>query len=138
MAYHEIPQDVQIRVMKFYDYLWLNQKHHDASSLHHDENLSSALRKEIAMYLYRGVLEVGPLFNKCPPHCLARVAMTLQTWVYLAEDKVVEKGDIGKEMFVIAMGTVRVEDGSGGHIISLAEGRKNVLCFIFERVPITY
>ena len=77
MAYHEIPQDVQIRVMKFYDYLWLNQKHHDASSLHHDENLSGALRKEIAVYLYRDVLEVGPLFNKCPPHCLARVAMTL-------------------------------------------------------------
>ena len=131
MAYHEIPQDVQIRVMKFYDYLWLNQKHHDASSLHHDENLSGALRKEIAVYLYRDVLEVGPLFNKCPPHCLARVAMTLQTWVYLAEDKVVEKGDIGKEMFVIAMGTVRVEDDSGGHIISLAEGRKKRFVFHF-------
>jgi hypothetical protein len=52
MGYHNLPRGLQSRVLKYYDYLWLNQKHHEKDSLHRDPNLSDTLRKEIGCHIH--------------------------------------------------------------------------------------
>jgi hypothetical protein len=52
MGYHNLPHELQLRVMKYYDYLWLNQKHHERDSLHRDPHLSDTLRREIGRHIH--------------------------------------------------------------------------------------
>jgi len=123
MGYHNLPHDLQTRVMKYYDYLWLNQKHHERDSLHRDPHLSDTLRKEIGRHIHSDILNSTPLFNKCSKDCLSMVALKLKTWIALPNDVIVEQGDVGREFFMIALGSVEVIEKHTGQIVtSLAEG----------------
>merc|ERR1712032_1202403 len=123
MGYHNLPHELQTRVMKYYDYLWLNQKHHERDSMHRDPHLSDTLRKEIGRHIHSDILNSTSLFNKCSDDCLSMVALKLKTWIALPKDVVVQQGDVGREFFMIALGTVEaIEQQTGKLVTALAEG----------------
>ena len=71
MKYHGMPPELMYRVRRFYDYIWLNQKHFGESTLHKDHQLSLSLRREIALVLHHDLLHSTQLFKDCNKDCLA-------------------------------------------------------------------
>jgi hypothetical protein len=78
MSYYEIPDDLQYRVQRHYDYMWLNERAFDEIKMLSDASMSKVLRTNIALHLYKDLLQkVRQLFcffcvllyyHRCPCH----------------------------------------------------------------------
>ncbi|GMI28185.1 hypothetical protein TeGR_g1413 [Tetraparma gracilis] len=107
--YYKVPWDLQNRVFAYYDYLWVNQKQYDDKILlMNDRGMSSDLRGKLALFLYKDVIQGVTLFERVDDTFLSKICMELQTRVYLPQDWVILKGDIGSELFIISRGIVQV------------------------------
>jgi len=62
MDKYKIPQDLKIRVYKYFEYQWKKRKVLDRIS--NFEDLSEPLKKELAVYMYRDLILNVPLFSK--------------------------------------------------------------------------
>ena len=56
MDYFEIPGDIQYRIRRHFDYLWLNQRAFGQIQLLQDNGMSDILRMEISTHLYKDVI----------------------------------------------------------------------------------
>ncbi|GMI06393.1 hypothetical protein TrRE_jg6801 [Triparma retinervis] len=107
--YYKVPWDLQNRVYAYYDYLWVNQKQYDDKiMLMNDRGMSSDLRGKLALFLYKDVIQGVTLFERVDDTFLSKICMELQTRIYLPEDWVITKGDIGSELYIISRGVVQV------------------------------
>jgi len=107
--YYKVPWDLQNRVFAYYDYLWVNQKQYDDKiMLMNDRGMSSDLRGKLALFLYKDVIQGVSLFERVDDTFLSKICMELQTRVYLPQDWIILKGDIGSELYIIARGIVQV------------------------------
>jgi glucose-6-phosphate 1-dehydrogenase len=72
--------------------------------------------------LNRETLEKVPLFAGADAVLLASLILALKPVVFQAADLVIRKGEIGRELYLIACGEVEVLDGSGNVAATLGEG----------------
>ena len=108
MEYYRVPEELASKVNKYYEYLWLNRKHFGDSSLLRDEDMSLSLRKELSLHLYKDMIIKVPFFQNESDDFLARVCMNLTTEIYLPHDEIVREGDVGRELYIINKGKVKV------------------------------
>ena len=108
MEYYRVPKDLAKKVNKYYEYLWLNRKHFGDSSLLRDEDMSVSLRRELSLHLYKDMIIKVPFFQNESDDFLARVCMNLTTEIYLPKDEIVREGDVGRELYIINKGKVKV------------------------------
>lgn len=73
-----------------------------------DNGMSIALRQQIAIYLFKDYLQKIPFFQLATDNVLGMICMQLHTVIYMPEDYIIREGDIGKELFMIVKGIVRV------------------------------
>ncbi|KAF0686235.1 Aste57867_21940 [Aphanomyces stellatus] len=111
MKYYELPPDLQHRVKRNYDYLWINQRAYADMTLLNQPGLSKPLRTTIALHLYKDLLNTVPIFAGSDSKFLGKVCMALDTAVYLPGDVIIHKDDIGREMFIVRKGFVEVLTG---------------------------
>ena len=121
-----LPHDIQYRVSKYYDYLWINHKHNQGSAssgILQDYDLSIPLRKEIALHIHGPFLKQIAIFRRCSADCIFAIAMRLQLHVYMPSDVIFYKGDIARELFLIRRGLVSLmEDKQGDEEIQMGPG----------------
>ena len=123
MDYFSIPGDIQYRIRRHFDYLWINQRAFGEIMLLRDNGMSEVLRMEIAAHLYKDVLTSVPYFQNSSRLLLGKIALAIKTQVYLPDDVVLHKGDFGHEMYVIRKGNVKIcLYTKGGHDVVLSEG----------------
>ncbi len=108
MEYYRVPPALAKKVNKYYEYLWLNRKHFGDSSLLRDEDMSVSLRRELSLHLYKDMIIKVPFFQNESDDFLARVCMNLTTEIYLPGDEIVREGDVGRELYIINKGKVKV------------------------------
>ncbi|KDO21168.1 hypothetical protein SPRG_12949 [Saprolegnia parasitica CBS 223.65] len=108
MKYYDLPADLQHRVKRNYDYLWINQRAYADMTLLNQPGLSKPLRTTIALHLYKDLLNTVPIFAGSNARFLGKVCMALDTAVYLPADVIIHQDDIGREMFIVRKGTVEV------------------------------
>src|SRR5262249_32694785 len=70
----------------------------------------------------RETLERVPLFHGGDPLLLSQVSMALRPRAAAPGEVVVEKGEVGSEMYLICRGEVEVLDGAGRVLATLREG----------------
>jgi CRP-like cAMP-binding protein len=116
MKYYELPEDLQHRVRRNYDYLWINQRAYSDMMLLNQPGISKPLRTTIALHLYKDLVKTVPFFAGSDARFLGKVCLALETAVYLPGDTIIYYDEIGKEMFIVRKGLVEilVSDGSGG------------------------
>jgi hypothetical protein len=79
--------------------MWVNQKQYDDKiTLLTDKGMSSDLRGKLALHLYKEVVQGVSLFSRVDDTFLSKVCMELQTRVFLPQDWIILKGDIGSEL----------------------------------------
>ncbi|KAG2785462.1 hypothetical protein PC129_g638 [Phytophthora cactorum] len=104
-----LPKPLRARVTAYYDYLWLNNRAlSEQLSLLHDPGMSLTLRRQIAIYLFKDNLQKIPFFQLATDAVLGMICMQLHQVIYMPDDFIIQEGEIGKELFMIVKGIVRV------------------------------
>lgn len=106
----QVPVDLRKATKSYYETLWRMKNTSDRyeKAIYDDEDLSPALRSEIALYIHRNLVATVPLFQGCSDSCLACVVMKLKTQLYMRGDVVYHKGDPANSMMIISRGKVKV------------------------------
>ena len=109
MEYYGVPPDLQRQVRAFYDYVWIHQKQYDEKiALLSDEQMSTDLQRKLALHLFKDVVSHISFFSEIDDLLLGDICMSLRTRIFLPGDMILYKGDVGKELFIIAKGIVEV------------------------------
>ncbi|KAL7547182.1 hypothetical protein ACHAWF_010502 [Thalassiosira exigua] len=109
MEYYGVPDDLQRQVRAFYDYVWIHQKQYDEKiALLSDKQMSTDLQRKLALHLFKDVVSHISFFSEIDDLLLGEICMSLRTRIFLPGDMIIFKGDVGKELFIIAKGVVEV------------------------------
>ncbi|POM59693.1 Voltage-gated Ion Channel (VIC) Superfamily [Phytophthora palmivora] len=105
-----VPSELRKSARNYYETLWRMRNTSDRyeKAIYEDEDLSPALRAEIALYIHRNLIATVPLFQDCSDACLAACVMRLKTQLYMRGDVVFHKGDSANSMVIISRGKVKV------------------------------
>ena len=109
MEYYGVPHDLQVQVRAFYDYVWIHQRQYDDKiALLSDQQMSTDLQRKLALHLFKDVVSHISFFSEIDDLLLGEICMSLRTRIFLPQDMIILKGDIGRELFIIAKGVVEV------------------------------
>ena len=106
LKYRNIPDQLQIRIHDYYDYLWGSRRGYEESDLLLD--LPKPLRTQIAFFLNRDIIEKVPLFKEASHEFIRDIILNLSPVIYTPGDQIITHGEIGYEMYFISQGEVEV------------------------------
>ncbi|XP_062442827.1 cyclic nucleotide-gated cation channel beta-1 [Rhea pennata] len=112
MNFYKIPRVVQNRVKTWYEYTWHSQGMLDESELL--VQLPDKMRLDIAIDVNYKIVSKVALFQGCDRQMIFDMLKRLRSVVYLPNDYVCKKGEIGREMYIIQAGQVQVLGGPDG------------------------
>ncbi|NXY06686.1 CNGB1 protein, partial [Pteruthius melanotis] len=112
MNFYKIPKTVQNRVKTWYEYTWHSQGMLDESELL--VQLPDKMRLDIAIDVNYNIMSKVALFQGCDRQMIFDMLKRLRSVVYLPNDYVCKKGEIGREMYIIQAGQVQVLGGPDG------------------------
>ncbi|XP_030914270.1 cyclic nucleotide-gated cation channel beta-1 [Geospiza fortis] len=112
MNFYRIPRAVQNRVKTWYEYTWHSQGMLDESELL--VQLPDKMRLDIAIDVNYNIVSKVALFQGCDRQMIFDMLKRLRSVVYLPNDYVCKKGEIGREMYIIQAGQVQVLGGPDG------------------------
>lgn len=111
MHFRKVSRNLETRVIKWFDYLWTNEKAVDEHEVL--KNLPDKLRAEIAINVHLDTLKKVRIFQDCEAGLLVELVLKLRPQVYSPGDYICRKGDIGKEMYIIKEGQLAVVADDG-------------------------
>ncbi|CAL8301484.1 unnamed protein product [Gadus morhua 'NCC'] len=111
MEFRKVTKDLEIRVVKWFDYLWTEEKTCDEKQVL--KNLPDKLKAEIAINVHLETLRKVRIFQDCEAGLLVELVLKLQPQVFSPGDYVCKKGDIGREMYIIKAGKLAVVADDG-------------------------
>lgn len=106
MNIRKVTPSLQLRVVKWFDYLWQHGKTVDEEAVL--SLLPDKLRAEVAMSVHLESLQKVKLFQDTEPGFLVELVLKLKPQVFSPGDFVCRKGDIGREMYIIKEGELEV------------------------------
>ncbi|XP_029367847.1 cyclic nucleotide gated channel subunit alpha 2a [Echeneis naucrates] len=111
MHFRHVSKGLEQRVIRWFDYLWTNQKTIDEQEVL--RSLPNKLRAEIALNVHLDTLKKVRIFQDCEAGLLVELVLKLRPQVFSPGDYICRKGDVGKEMYIIKDGRLAVvgEDG---------------------------
>ncbi|CAK6976526.1 cyclic nucleotide-gated channel cone photoreceptor subunit alpha-like [Scomber scombrus] len=111
MQFRKVTKDLEIRVVKWFDYLWTEEKTCDEKLVL--KNLPDKLKAEIAINVHLETLRKVRIFQDCEAGLLVELVLKLQPQVFSPGDYICKKGDIGREMYIIKEGKLAVVADDG-------------------------
>lgn len=106
MNYYSIPHSLRRQVFSFYDHLLKKKIAEEDSAIIND--LPQALQAEIKNFMKIKLIREVHIFQDSSVPCLKLIAKKLEQRFYAPNDFIINKGDVGEEMFIIAHGEVEV------------------------------
>lgn len=104
----QLPQELQDRIHRYYEHLW---REYDATSediTGFTRDLTRPLALEVGLCRYMNLVVCVPFWSDCSPDFVSAVVLSLRVRVYLPDDYVVRKSEIGTEFFMIHRGVGEV------------------------------
>ncbi|KAJ0002615.1 hypothetical protein NQD34_007764 [Periophthalmus magnuspinnatus] len=111
MHFRHVSKGLEQRVIRWFDYLWTNQKTIDEQEVL--RSLPCKLRAEIAINVHLDTLKKVRIFQDCESGLLVELVLKLQPQVFSPGDYICRKGDVGKEMYIIKDGRLAVVGDDG-------------------------
>lgn len=132
--HYKVPINIQREVYGFYGHLLeKNNKDIDNKVM---ADLPKALQAELKPYMKIKLIKDIPILKNSGMKCLKEIAEKLNQQFYSPGERVVNIGDIGKEMFIIAHGSVDIEV-DGKILTSLNAGQFFGEMALMEETPRT-
>ena len=119
MTVHNLPEDLQHSITRFYDYIYMNNRHGQLS-LMGDPDMSVSLRQKIALHLHQDALLDQDLFKHASKQCLTFVCERMILEIHMPGEDIIRAGDNSSEkmdlkMYIIKRGKLAVLDGKGSN-----------------------
>uniref|UniRef100_A0A672ISS0 Cyclic nucleotide gated channel subunit alpha 3b n=1 Tax=Salarias fasciatus TaxID=181472 RepID=A0A672ISS0_SALFA len=111
MQFRKVTKDLEVRVVKWFDYLWTEEKTCDEKLVL--KNLPDKLKAEIAINVHLETLRKVRIFQDCEAGLLIELVLKLQPQFFSPGDYICKKGDIGREMYIIKEGKLAVVADDG-------------------------
>ncbi|XP_078362093.1 cyclic nucleotide-gated channel alpha-3-like isoform X3 [Oculina patagonica] len=122
MKKHNVPKDLQRRVVMWYDYSWARGRMStgggDLNSL---TLLPNKLKTEIALHVNLETLRKVTFLQKCQPEFLHHLVLQMKLRIFTPGDLVCRKGEVAREMYVIIDGRIEVI-GDQGQVLKVLSG----------------
>ena len=121
MKQTKVPNHLQERVIKWFDYLWTHD--HPMDENHALNSLPDKLKAEIGIHVHFETLKKVDFFEQCEQGLLWELVLRLRTQVYSPGEYVCRKGDVGREMYIVNNGRLEVlEEENSMAVKELAHG----------------
>ncbi|XP_067949992.1 cyclic nucleotide-gated channel alpha-3-like [Watersipora subatra] len=108
MSQSNVPQSLQARVIRWFDYLW--QVKRGVSKTDTLNLLPERLKAEIAIHIHLETLKKVAIFQNTEAGFLKELVLRLEPALFSPGDFVCRKGEIGKEMYIVKKGELQVMD----------------------------
>ncbi|XP_076270156.1 cyclic nucleotide-gated ion channel subunit B isoform X1 [Rhynchophorus ferrugineus] len=117
-----LPQEMQRRVQLWFNYTWETQHTLDENTIM--DCLPHKMKTDISINVHINTLNKVKLFADCDEALLRELVLELKSVIYLPEDVICKKGDVGTEMYIVQSGKVQVLGGKDGKqvLATLSEG----------------
>ncbi|KAK4879431.1 hypothetical protein RN001_007577 [Aquatica leii] len=116
-----LPQDMLRRVQTWFTYTWETQHTLDENTIL--DVLPHKTKTDIAIHVHIKTLSKVNLFADCDEALLRELVLQLKSVIYLPEDIICKKGDVGKEMYILQSGKVQVMGRDDTEVLAtLSEG----------------
>ncbi|KAJ8312429.1 hypothetical protein KUTeg_009802 [Tegillarca granosa] len=121
MQMHNVPNELQKRVQRWYDYVWTRgrMKGSDINSL---GLLPDKLKTELAIHVNLETLKKVTIFQECQPEFLHDLVLKMRAYIFTPGDLICRRGEIAREMFIIADGVVEIISESGTILTQMSTG----------------
>jgi cyclic nucleotide gated channel alpha 3 len=96
MSLRTVPERLQDRVIRWFDYLWSNHKSTDDNQILN--LLPYKLRAEIAIHVHLDTLKRVEIFQSTEAGFLNELVLKLKPVLFSPGDYICRKGEVGKEM----------------------------------------
>jgi CRP-like cAMP-binding protein len=106
---HLIPEFVQKRISKHFEFRWINQAYGPLHLLQPDL-LSQSLRNELAIYLYKEAVTKVEFLENAPLGILTKICLHLQPRDYMQQDLVYRRGEPVVGLHIVDKGRVLIAD----------------------------
>lgn len=121
MKQTKVPDHLQERVIKWFDYLWTHD--HPVDENHALNSLPDKLKAEIGIHVHFETLKKVDFFEQCEQGLLWELVLRLRTQVYSPGEYVCRKGDVGREMYIVNNGRLEVlEEENSAAVKELVHG----------------
>ena len=110
-----VPGNLQERVIKWFDYLWIYG--HPVDEQQALDSLPDKLKAEIGIHVHFETLKKVGFFKDCEQGLLWEIVVRLRTQVYSPNEYVCRKGDVGREMYIVNSGKLEVLANEHGPVL---------------------
>nr|XP_054749481.1 cyclic nucleotide-gated cation channel alpha-3-like [Lytechinus pictus] len=117
MRRNNVPRDVQLRILRWYDYTWERGATRGQCDVNSLGLLPETHRTELALHVNLQTLKKVSILKFCPPEFLHDLVLKMHLCIFTPDDIVFKKGAVAKEMFIVSHGFFKITD-EAGHVIS--------------------
>lgn len=110
-----VPENLQERVIKWFDYLW--SYGHPVDEQQALDSLPDKLKAEIGIHVHFETLKKVDFFTDCDQGLLWEIVLRLRSQVYSPNEYVCRKGDVGREMYIVNSGKLEVLADENGEVL---------------------
>ncbi|KAK1942879.1 Potassium voltage-gated channel [Phytophthora citrophthora] len=116
----DLPLRLRERVNEYYKHVWLEYESLDGNINKFQKELTHTLGIEVGLYKHMDLVVKVPFWKDCTPDFLTQIVLNLGVRVYMPDDYVVRRREIGNDMMMINRGyckltkpiTAKAEDES--------------------------
>ncbi|XP_050525308.1 cyclic nucleotide-gated cation channel alpha-3 [Daktulosphaira vitifoliae] len=117
MRMRRVPNHLQTKVIKWFDYLWLTQKCSDEERA--ISCLPDKLKAEIAINVHLDTLKRVEIFQNTEAGFLCELVLKLRPVLFSPGDYICRKGEVGKEMYIVSRGKLQVVTDDGKSVLAV-------------------
>ncbi|CAH1802015.1 unnamed protein product [Owenia fusiformis] len=122
MRTHNVPPDMQRRVQRWYDYAWSRGRMNGGGDINSLGLLPDKLKTELALHVNLETLKKVTIFQECEPEFLHDLVLKMKAFIFTPGDLICRKGEVAREMFIIADGLLEVISDSGEVLTQMSAG----------------
>uniref|UniRef100_T1JLX7 Cyclic nucleotide-binding domain-containing protein n=1 Tax=Strigamia maritima TaxID=126957 RepID=T1JLX7_STRMM len=116
MRTRRVPAHIQVKVIKWFDYLWMTQKSSDEEKS--VGCLPDKLKAEIAIHVHLDTLRRVEIFQNTEAGFLCELVLRLKPVLFSPGDYICRKGEVGKEMYIVNRGRLQVVADNGKTVLA--------------------
>ncbi|KAK9753126.1 Cyclic nucleotide-binding domain [Popillia japonica] len=123
MRHHKVPGGMKRRVLRWYDYSWSRGRIQGGGDINTALGLlPDKLKTELALHVNLSVLKKVTIFQECQPEFLRDLVLKMKAYIFTPGDSICRKGEVAREMFIIADGILEVLSETGKVLTSMKAG----------------
>ncbi|KAF8794801.1 Cyclic nucleotide-gated cation channel like protein [Argiope bruennichi] len=123
MRHHKVPRNMQRRVQRWYDYSWSRGRMQGGGDINSALGiLPDKLKTELALHVNLKTLKKVSIFQECQPEFLHDLVLKMRAYIFTPGDLICRKGEVAREMFIIADGILEVISETGKVLTQMKAG----------------